>query len=201
MNKAKRIIACILVVAMASVSLAGCTTFNNFKKAFLNKNPENDAQIRIGVYEPMTGTDKEAGEAEIKGIELAHKLYPYAGDERVELIYADNKSDIDAAETAMEDLMKKTPTAVLGSYGNIYSLIAGKHIKEAKIPAIAITNTNPLVTKNNPYYLRVSLVDTYQATAMARYVIENLKQTQAGILLPANDDQALAVASSFETTW
>ena len=198
MNKAKRIIACILVVAMASISLAGCTTFDNFKKAFLNKNPENDAKIRIGVYEPMTGTDKEAGEAEIKGIELAHKLYPYAGDERVELIYADNKSDIDAAETAMEDLMKKTPTAVLGSYGNIYSLIAGKHIKEAEIPAIAITNTNPLVTKNNPYYFRVSLVDTYQATAMARYVIENLKQTQAGILLPANDDQALAVASSFE---
>lgn len=198
MNKAKRIIACILVAAMAGVSLTGCTTFDNFKKAFLNKNPENDAQIRIGVYEPVTGTDKEAGEDEIKGIELAHKMYPYVGDMRVELIYADNKSDINAASTAMEDLMKKTPTAVLGSYGNIYSLIAGSYVKEAQIPAIAITNTNPLVTKNNPYYFRVSLVDTYQATAMARYVTESLQLTQAGIMLPSNDDQALAVASSFE---
>lgn len=198
MNKAKRLIACVLVLALACVSLTGCTTFDNFKKAFLNKNPNNDAQIRIGVYEPVTGADKEAGEAEIKGIELAHKLYPKAGGAAVELIYADNKSDINAAATAMEDLMKKSPTAVLGSYGNIYSLIAGNYISEMEIPAIAITNTNPLVTKNNPYYFRVSLVDTYQATAMARYVIENLKLTQAGILLPANDEQALAVASSFE---
>lgn len=198
MNKAKRIIACVLAVAMASVSLAGCTTFDNFRKAFLNKNPHNDAQIRIGIYEPMTGADKEAGEAEIKGIELAHKLYPEAGGAKVELIYADNKSNIEAAETAMEDLLKKTPTAVLGSYGNIYSLIAGEYLQEAEIPGIAITNTNPLVTKNNPYYFRVSLVDTYQATAMARYVIENLKQTAAGIMMPSNDEQALALASNFE---
>ena len=53
MNKAKRIIACILVLAMTAVTLSGCTTFDNFKKAFLNKNPDNDAQIIIGVYEPI----------------------------------------------------------------------------------------------------------------------------------------------------
>lgn len=199
MNKAKRIIACVLVVAMASITLAGCTTFDNFRKAFLNKNPDNDAQIIVGVYEPMTGTDKAAGEAEVRGIELAHQLYPEVGGARVELIYADNKSDLHAADTAITDLLKKKPTAVLGSYGNIYSMVAGEYLKEAKIPAIAITNTNPLVTKNNPYYFRVSLVDTYQSTAMARYVIEVLQQPQAGVLIPADNEQALAQASAFET--
>lgn len=198
MTKAKRIIACVLVAAMASVTLAGCTTFDNFRKAFLNKNPNNDAEIRIGIYEPITGADKEAGAAEIKGIELAHKLYPEVNGAKIELIYADNKSDMEAAETAMMDLMKKQPTAVLGSYGNIYSMIAGSYLQEAKTPGIAITNTNPLVTKNNPYYFRVSLVDTYQATAMARYVVENLKQTRAGIMMPENDEQALALATNFE---
>ena len=115
MNRAKRIIACIMTVMLVTVSLSGCTTFDNFKKAFLNKNPDNDAQIKIGVYEPMSGADKEAGEAEIKGIELAHSLYPELNGAQVELLYADNKSDIDAAETAMADLMKKQPKAVLGS--------------------------------------------------------------------------------------
>lgn len=198
MNKGKRITACVLAIVMAAVSLTGCTTFDNFRKAFLNKNPDNDAQITIGIYEPMSGEDKDAGEAEIKGIELANKLYPEVNGARVELVYADNKSDIHVAETAMADLMKKSPTAVLGSYGNIYSLIAGSYLETSKVPGIAITNTNPLVTKNNPYYFRVSMVDTYQATAMARYVVENLKQTQAGILVPKGDEQAVALVESFE---
>lgn len=198
MNRAKRLIACIMTVMLVIVTLSGCTTFDNFKKAFLNKNPDNDAQIKIGVYEPMSGADKEAGEAEIKGIELAYSLYPELNGAKIELLYADNKSDIDAAETAMADLMKKQPKAVLGSYGNIYSLIAGPHLETAEVPGIAVTNTNPLVTKNNKYYFRVSTVETYQAAAMARYVYEELKEKKAGILIPEDNEQALAMASTFE---
>ena len=198
MKRAKKIIACMLTVAMVVGIMTGCTTFDNFRKAFLNKNPDNDAQIKIGIYEPITGADKEAGAAEIKGIELAYSLYPEVNGAKVELLYADNKSDIDAAETAMADLMKKQPKAVLGSYGNIYSLIAGPHLETAKVPGIAITNTNPLITKNNPYYFRVSTVDSYQADAMARYVYEELGQKKAGVLIPADDEQALALASEFE---
>ena len=198
MKRAKRIMACMLVIVMTATLLSGCTTFDNFKKAFLNKNPENDAQIQIGIYEPMSGTDKKAGEAEIKGIELAYSLYPELDGAQIELLYADNKSDINAAETAMADLMKKQPKAVLGSYGNIYSLIAGPHLESAEVPGIAITNTNPLVTRNNPYYFRVSTVETYQAAAMARYVYEELGQKKAGVLIPENNEQALAMASTFE---
>ncbi len=198
MNRAKRIVACMMVAVMTAGLLSGCTTFDNFKKAFLNKNPENDAQIKIGVYEPMSGKDKKAGEAEVKGIELAHSLYPELNGARVELIYADNKSDIDAAETAMADLMKKQPKAVLGSYGNIYSLVAGPHLETAEVPGIAVTNTNPLVTRNNKYYFRVSTVETYQAAAMARYVYGELGQKKAGILIPEDNEQALAMASTFE---
>ncbi|MBQ2412791.1 MAG: ABC transporter substrate-binding protein [Anaerotignum sp.] len=150
------------------------------------------------IYEPMSGADKAAGEAEIKGIELAYSLYPEIDGATVELLYADNKSDINAAETAMADLMKKQPKAVLGSYGNIYSLIAGPHLQAAEVPGIAITNTNPLVTKNNPYAFRVSTVETYQASAMARYVYEELGQEKAGVLIPENNEQALAMASTFE---
>ena len=198
MKRAKRIVACMLTIALVAVTLSGCTTFDNFKKAFLNKNPENDAQVKIGIYEPMTGVDKTAGEAEIKGIELAHELYPTVAGATVELLYADNKSDIDAAETAMADLMKKQPMAVLGSYGNIYSLIAGPHLEAAEVPGIAITNTNPLITKNNPYYFRACAVETYQAASMARYVYEELNQKKAGVLIPENNEQALALASEFE---
>ncbi len=146
----------------------------------------------------MSGAEKEGGELEIQGIELANQLYPTVLGKKVELVYADNRSDIDAAETVMADLMKKQPLVVLGSYGSIYSLIANAHIEAAQTPAIAMTNTNPLVTKNHPYYFRVCFVDTYQAAALARYVVEHLQQAKTGILLPEGDDQAIAMASTFK---
>lgn len=200
MNRAKRIIACILTIIMLIGTLAGCSTFDNFRKAFLNKNPDNDAEIRIGIYEPMSGADKEYGEAEVKGIELAHQLYPEVDGARIELIYADNKSDIEAAETAIVDLLKKNPIAVLGSYGNLYSLIAGEYLEEAEVPGIAISNTNPLITKNNPSYFRVSTVEMYQAEAMARYLYEELHKKNAAILIPENNERSVAMATEFKKT-
>ncbi len=198
MKKKRRIIVGILAAGIFSLAFTGCTTFDNFKEAFINKDAQQDDTIRIGVYEPMSGADKEGGELETQGIELANQLYPTVLGKKVELVYADNRSDIDAAETAMADLMKKQPSVVLGSYGSIYSLVANGHIEAAQTPAIAITNTNPLVTKNHPYYFRVCFVDTYQAVALARYVVEHLQQTNAGIMLPEGDDQAMAMASTFK---
>lgn len=198
MRKSKRFIAGILMAGLFSLSFTGCTTFDNFKEAFINKNAQQDDTIRIGVYEPMSGADKDGGALEVQGIELANQLYPTVLGKKVELVYADNRSDINAAETVMADLMKKRPLVVLGSYGSIYSLVANAHIEAAETPAIAMTNTNPLVTKNHPYYFRVCFVDTYQGVALARYVCEQLRQTKTGILLPEDDDQAIAMASAFK---
>ena len=177
--------------------LSGCTTFNNFKDAFIEKPQDQATTIQIGVYEPMTGADKKAGGLEIKGIELANELYPTVNGKVVELVYADNASDIYAADTAIKELILKKPSVILGSYGSVYSLAAEDYIAEAKIPAIAMTNTNPLVTKNNPYYFRVCYVDSNQGDLLARYVLDYKKETTAGVLLPAGDDAAMAMATAF----
>ncbi len=193
-----RVIAGVLIVGLFSFLLTGCTTFDNFKEAFVEKEAKSKNTIKIGVFEPMSGSDKKMGELEVQGIELANELYPEVLGQKIELVYADNKSDIDTAETVMADLMKKQPLAVLGSYGSIYSLVANAHLEAAETPGIAITNVNPLVTKNHPYYYRVCFVDSYQGVAMARYVYEELRQKKTGILLPEEDDQAIAMASSFK---
>ena len=182
---------------MCILSLSGCTTFENFKTAFIEKPQDQAATIQIGVYEPMTGADKKAGELETKGIELAHEMYPTVNGKIVELVYADNASDIYAAETAIKELILKKPTVILGSYGSVYSLAAGDYIREAKIPTIAMTNTNPLVTRNNPYYFRVCYVDSNQGDLLARYVMDYREETTAGVLLPSGDDAAMAMATAF----
>lgn len=184
---------CIISISV----LTGCTTFENFKLAFIEKPQDQKTSIQIGVYEPVTGSDSEESELEIKGIELAHDMYPTVNGKIVELVYADNLSDIDAAETAIKELIVKEPKVILGSYGSVYSLVAGDYIKEAEIPAIAITNTNPLVTKNNDYYFRVCYVDSNQGDILAKYLLEQKKEKTAGILLPSDDDAAMAMATAF----
>lgn len=193
-----RKIAAVAVTAVLTVTmLTGCTTFNNFKEAFLQQKKNSDVTIQIGIYEPMSGADSDAAKAEIKGIELAHEVYPNIGGKIVELVYSDNSSDIDAAETAINNLISKKPDIILGSYGSVYSMIAGKPVNDAKIPAIAITNDNPLVTKNYPYYFRVCYVDSNQGDLLAKYVLEQKQETTAGVLIPNNDDVAMAMATTF----
>lgn len=193
-----RKIAAVAVTAVLTVTmLTGCTTFNNFKEAFLQQKKSSDVTIQIGIYEPMSGADSDAAKAEIKGIELAHEVYPNIGGKIVELVYSDNSSDIDAAETAINNLISKKPDIILGSYGSVYSMIAGKPVNDAKIPAIAVTNDNPLVTKNYPYYFRVCYVDSNQGDLLAKYVLEQKQETTAGVLIPNNDDVAMAMATTF----
>ena len=193
----KKHISIILISVMVLASMTGCTTLDNFITGFIDK-PQNDtATIQIGVYQPMTGTDSEEAELEVKGIELAHEMYPSVDGKMVELVYADNSSDIYAAETAIKELIFKEPLAILGSYGSVYSMVAGEYVNEAKIPSIAITNTNPLVTRNNDYYYRVCYVDSNQGDILAKYVLNEKKQKTAGVLLPTGDDAAMAMASAF----
>lgn len=195
--KKYRVTAILAVVVMTMLTLSGCTTFDNFKKAFIETNDDISTTVQIGIYEPTSGADSKNAKAEIEGIELAHELYPNIGGKVVELVYGDNASDIYAAETAAKDLVSKKPAVILGSYGSVYSLVAGDIIYDAKIPAIAMTNTNPLVTKNNPYYFRVCYVDSNQGDILARYVLEDKKEKTAGVLAPEDDDAALAMTTAF----
>ena len=195
MTKLKTTILITLLVTCLTV-LCGCTTWDNFKAAFIDKQDQKTT-IQIGVLEPVTGADsKDAGD-EIRGIQLANKVHPNVNGKLISLVFSDDKSDIDAAETAAKTLVDKKPMVILGSYGNVYSLAASPYIKEAKIPAIAITNTNPLVTENNPYYYRVCYVTSNQGDLLARYLLESDKEKVAGVLLPADNDVALAEATAF----
>ncbi|MGN0701620.1 MAG: ABC transporter substrate-binding protein [Lentihominibacter sp.] len=196
MNKLKITVITVMALVMTA-GLCGCTTFDNFKAAFIDKNQDSGSEVIIGVLEPVTGSESKNAEDEIRGIQLANSVHPKAGDYRVSLVFSDNKSDIDATETAAQTLISKDPAIILGSYGSVYSLSASPYIRDAGIPAISITNTNPLVTRNNEYYYRVCYVDSNQGELLGRYVVEGKKENKAGVLLPEGDDAAQAMAASF----
>ncbi len=197
MKKRIRKIAIIVTIMAVAFNLTACATFDNFKSTFIDKEDEPESTVRIGVFEPLSGKDKEQGELEIRGIELANEMFPKALGKDVQLVYGDNKSDMYVAESVAHELVNKRVSIVLGSYGSANSLIAVKIFEEAKVPAIAITNTNPLVTSYNPFYFRVCLLDSFQGVALAKYAVESLGSTKAAIMKPEHDDYAIAVSQTF----
>ncbi|MDD4565364.1 MAG: ABC transporter substrate-binding protein, partial [Eubacteriales bacterium] len=179
--KCKIIAIRVILILMITTLFSGCTTFDNFQETFLGTGEEKNEKIRIGVFEPLSGSDKENGKLELQGIELAHEMFPRVLGKEVELVYADNKSDVDVAASVAEDLVEKKVSAVLGSYGSILSLVGGEYFTEAKIPAIAITSANPLVTSSE-YYFRTCFVESFQGIALAKYAVEQLGTSTAAIL-------------------
>jgi branched-chain amino acid transport system substrate-binding protein len=186
----------IIITAILTISLlivVGCSSAED-AKAYIGSTADT---VKIGVYQPLSGKDMDNAKPEIIGIELAHKLYPRVLGKKVELVYANNKSNILHGRLAAQKLVNSEVEIILGSYGNIMSMTGGQYFQEAGIPAISITCTNPLVTKGNPCYFRIGTIDSFQAIMAAKYVYNELKPEKVAILRETGDDYGTALAQQF----
>jgi len=158
--------------------------------------------IKFGVFEPLTGANAAGGAEELDGIRLAQSLYPtvkVGGVEyKIELAVADNKSDkVEAANAGQNLVDREKVQVVLGSWGSGLSMAAGPIFRDAKIPAIGLSCTNPLVTKDNDYYFRVCFLDPFQGTVMSKYAFNDLKAKKAVIIREVSNDYSVGLAKFF----
>jgi len=149
--------------------------------------PAAPKTVKFGVFEPLTGANAGGGALEVEGVKLANEMYPTVkvGDKeyKIELVIADNKSDkVEAANAAQRLVDKDKVHVVLGSWGSSLSMAAGPIVKQAKTPAVGLSCTNPLVTKDNEYYFRVCFLDPFQGTVMATYAAKDLAAKKAVII-------------------
>ncbi|MDR2795099.1 MAG: ABC transporter substrate-binding protein [Spirochaetaceae bacterium] len=158
--------------------------------------------IKIGVYEPLTGANAGGGAIELEGIKLANRLYPSvkAGDKtyKVELVIADNKSDkVEAANAVQRLITSDKVSLILGSWGSSLSIAGGEVAKDAGIPVIGLSCTNPLVTNGNDWYFRVCFIDPFQGTVMANYAYNDLGANNAVIVREISNDYSVGLAKFF----
>jgi branched-chain amino acid transport system substrate-binding protein len=185
----------VLISAVLAVGtfLTGCQV----EKVSDSKENSSDV-IKIGVFEPLTGANAGGGELEVEGIKLANKLYPEVNGKKIELVIVDNKSDkVEASNAASRLVEKEKVTAIIGSYGSSLSMAGGDIIKNAKIPTVATSATNPLVTKGNDYYFRVCFIDPFQGTVMANYAYSKLNAKKVAIVQEVSNDYAVGLAKYF----
>jgi len=154
--------------------------------------------IKIGVFEPLTGANGAGGADEYDGIKLANKLFPTVLGKKVQLVAVDNKSDkVEAANAATVLAQKEKVNAVIGSWGSSLSMSGGPIFAEAKIPAVAVSATNPNVTKGNEYYFRVCFLDPFQGTVGAAYAFNVLKAKKVAIIREVSNDYSVGLAKFF----
>ncbi|MVX64587.1 ABC transporter substrate-binding protein [Clostridium chromiireducens] len=188
----KKISLLLALVLSTSFMIAGCNSKTDSKA-----NVDSDV-IKIGVFEPMTGANAAGGELEVEGAKLANKLYPTVLGKKVELVFADNKSDkVEAASAAANLIEQEHVNAIIGSWGSGNSMAAGDIVMEAKVPAVGASCTNPLVTAGNDYYFRVCFIDPFQGTVMAKYAANKLQAKKVALLQEVSSDYSVGISKFF----
>ena len=158
--------------------------------------------IKIGVYMPLTGQNAFAGQLELEGIQLAHKITPTVLGRPVELVVVDNKSDKVEAANAVKRLTEHEKVlAIIGTYGSSLAMAGGEVAERAKVPVIGTSCTNPLVTQGKKYYFRACFIDPYQGAAAATYAYKNLGYKKAAVLTDVANDYAVGLSNFFKKTF
>lgn len=195
-NSMKKLLSLTLITVMVlALALTGCA-----KPAPAPGGEAAPAEdvIKLGVFEPLTGANAAGGELEVEGIKLAHKLYPEVLGKKVELVIVDNKSDkVEAATAAARLVEKDKVTAIIGSWGSSLAMAAGDIVRNAKVPAMGTSCTNPLVTQGNDYYFRVCFIDPFQGVVMSNYAYNKLGAKKAAIVQEVSNDYAVGLAKFF----
>ncbi|GAV24329.1 ethanolamine utilization protein EutJ [Carboxydothermus islandicus] len=177
-----------------------------FTAACGNKSSESDT-IKIGANLELSGNVATLGQSGLNGIMLAVEEINNAGGvlgKKIEIVKYDNKSDnTEAASVATRLITQDKVVAIIGSMtsGNTLSYV---NIAETnKVPVISPSATNPDVTvdpktgKVREYIFRTCFIDPFQGTAMAKFVLNDLKIKKVAVLKDNTAPYSVGLAKFF----
>ena len=195
----KRVLSVLLVAAMLSTLLAGC---EKKPEAATDSTAAADGDVvKIGVFEPASGDNGAGGKQETLGIQYANYVTPtveIGGKEyKVQLEIVDNESSNDKAPSAAATLVSAGVSVALGSYGSGVSIAGSDTFKEAGIPVIGVTCTNPQITEGNTHYFRICFLDPFQGTVLANFASDNFGAKKAYVLTKLGDDYSTGLGHYF----
>lgn len=196
-NKYRKIVVELFAISLMLVFTA-CTTLDSFRATFLSKKTDLDKDvIYIGVFEPQTGEQSQKGLEEIRGIELANKMYHKVKGKEVRLVKADSQSKMGAAKAAINTLIEAKTIAIIGNTGEAASLVASPMIQKAQIPTITPSAKNPLITEDNNYYFRACTTNDQMGEGTADYAWNKAGIREFAVIRVAADTDSEAIHKGF----
>jgi branched-chain amino acid transport system substrate-binding protein len=157
------------------------------------------AEIKIGVAGPLTGSNAAVGEQFRQGAEraAAHiNAQGGIGGEKVSLVYGDDASDPKQGVSVANRFAADGVQFVIGHYNSGVSIPASEVYSENGILQITPGSTNPTFTERNLWNtFRVCGRDDQQGAVAARYLAKNFKGKRIAVL---DDKTAYGVGISDE---
>lgn len=174
-----------LLIAALLVSLAGGSL-------------ADETPVKIGVFEPLSGSRSAGGQMEYEGIQVAHALMPTVLGRPVELVPVDSQSSEEEAAAVAAFLVDTAQVdVVLGTWGSSLALAGVPAFERTRTPFIGTSCTNPQITVGNPYCFRVCYLDDFQGTLLASYAANSLGAKKAAILCDISSVYALGLRDFF----
>jgi branched-chain amino acid transport system substrate-binding protein len=157
--------------------------------------------IPVGLYAALSGDQAAFGNATLQGVRLAADEINAAGGilgRKIRLVVEDDRGKAEEAASAVTKLITSDDVVtVIGENSSNQSLAAAPICQSSGVPMISPSSTNPNVTKRGDYIFRVCFTDPYQGKALAAFVRNNLKLTNAAILKDNKNDYSVGLAEFF----
>jgi len=162
------------------------------------------ADIPVGEYGSMSGSEATFGQSTHKGIMLAIDEINGSGGvlgKQLRDINYDDQGSQDQAVTVVKKLIDQDGVcAVIGEVASSNSLAGGGVCQESQVPMISPSSTNPDVTKNRDYVFRVCFTDDFQGSVGAQFA---LKQgwKKVALLTCEDSDYSKKLSEFFKQTF
>ncbi len=200
-KRTRKMVAMVCATSLLAISLGGCGGGE--------KKPDAAGTIRLGVNAEMTGPVATFGISSTNAMKLAVKQVNAKGGvngKKIELVFADNKSEPSEAAAAMTKLLTQDKvSAVLGPLISATSLACTKIVQDNKIPMLSPSATNPNVTvingKVQDYVFRSCFIDPFMGSIMADFASKSLKAKTAAVYTDSSSDFSKGLGQVFEETF
>jgi branched-chain amino acid transport system substrate-binding protein len=157
--------------------------------------------LQIAVIGPMSGKDREGGQAMLDGVNLCVEEVNNSGGINGRILevigYDDQNNKLMARNRALEIAKDGKALVVIGHFYSSISLAGGKIYKEYGIPAITASATAPEVTEENDWYFRV-VPDTHLQGKFCAIYIKNILEQEAVNIVFEQDAYGTTLQRSFE---
>jgi len=155
-------------------------------------------EVKIGVFESMTGPFAAMGQMSMEGINLAFEQTPTVLGKPIKMVLVDNKSEKVEAANAVARLIEFEKVAgIIGSSCSSVAIPGSEVANKAGVPMLGNVCTNPLVTLGKPYVFRVCFIDPFQGEVLANFAVNKLHAKTAVVIQDIASDYAVGLSNFF----
>ncbi|MGB9840854.1 ABC transporter substrate-binding protein [Thermovenabulum sp.] len=208
MKKSRKISILIIAIILLLIFTSACSS--NTSTSNQNNQPKEGDFIKIGHLVALTGDASMWGQSEKNALEMEVEKINKSGGvngKHIKIIPYDTRADAVEAVNAAKRLVEQDKViAIIGPAQSGVSNAISSVTEQAKIPFIATTATNPLVTvpkegQVRKYAFRVCFIDPFQGRVAAQFAYTKLNAKKAAILYDVGSDYSSWLAKYFEDSF